>query len=248
MALDERRELVQNDTIRQSSRRRTSAQNRPQKGKKASPVGDSSAVSSPPNDKPPDLEALRTARLDYINTPAEERRKKMKYVGETIIREAARSTDIEHVRKVSASKRRRKASDPVRKHRQRKARDNEGDTPEYQSVYQKSHRKQDVQPMRADVEKGETDDSDCSDAKRRKVREPTRRAAERPSKTGHSQQPSEQASVTEKERHISGRRQSEPTKRIQHVRRNSYGIDERQSASIHRYVNPDISKYYAQKY
>ena len=44
----------------------------------------SAAETQPPPDNPSDVDALRKARLEYLEKPLEERRKKMRYVGEIV--------------------------------------------------------------------------------------------------------------------------------------------------------------------
>ncbi len=235
MASDERQKMVQDDAIRQFSRRRTSAQSPPRRDEKESRKGKSSTTAdSPPKDKPSDLEALRKARLEYIDTPAEERRKKMKYVGETITRQPAKKADVQHVRKASGSKRRRKGADPERRHRKRKVRATEAEAGEYQSVYQKRNHEEDVASRRVGVKEKESDNGSRSDVDVEAPAESIPRTMERRSETGNFRRPSRQDVNVEKQRQPSRRRQSEPTERIQHARRNSYGIDECPSALIHK--------------
>lgn len=234
MASDRRREMVQDDIIPPSSSRRMSAQPRHRKDKKGSRTGRSSTiVDSPPNDKPADLEALRKARLEYINTSVDERKKKMKYVGETIVREPAQKADIQHVRKVSGSNRRRKG-DPERKHRERKVSVTEAEIGEYQSVYERRSRKKDVEPRIVEEEDKDTDKVDRSDAQLSTPPEPIQPSMGRRSKTGDAQRPSRKDGPVDKRRQTPRRRQSEPVEGTHHVRRNSYGIDVGQPASIPR--------------
>jgi hypothetical protein len=236
MASKGRREIVQDDAIRPSSTRRTSAQHSQRKHKRDPRTLKSfTAIDLPPDDKPSDLEALRKARLEYINTPADERKKKkMKYIGETIRREPARIADVQHVRKVSESKRRRKTTEPERKHRQRKIRVAESEASEYQSVYKRRDSEQDIKPGDAEMVEKETDGVSRSDGQAEEPSDTVRRTEARRSKPGSGRRPTGQDDTVGKERQTSRRRQSEPTERVRHVRRNSYGIDELQPAPTDR--------------
>ena len=235
MASDARRDWIQDDASRPPSRRRASAQPRSRKSKKKSHSGKSStAVDPPPDDKPTDLEALRKARLAYIKTPAEERSKKMKYVGETITREPAKKADPQHVRKVSGTRRRRKRSDTEGKHHHRKNRVDERDAGGYQSVYQRHIRQQDVESTTVDVEENETEEVNNSDAQSNQASDTTQKGKARCSKP-NTPLPKRRENVdAERSRKSFRRRQSEPIKRINHARRNSYGIDECPPPSMRR--------------
>lgn len=223
MASNGRGEMIQNDPLHSSSIQKRSVQSRHQKGKNHSRPGKrSTPVDSPPDDKPADLEALRKARLDYIDIPADERKQKMKYVGETIIREPATKADIQHVHRTSEPKRRRQVNDRTGKRRQHRTRVAESDTSRYQSVYQRHRLEDDVEPRRID-EEDDTDEGDQNGADAKGPSEPTQRTKRRRSKTGgHAQGTSEQSVPVEKRRHTSRRRQSEPIDRTRVVRGNSY--------------------------
>lgn len=235
MASDRRREMVKDDTTRPLERRRKSAHPPRRKDKKDSRTSTRlKVVDLAPEDKPSDLEALRKARLDHINTPADEQ-KKMKYIGETITREPANKADLHHVRKVSATKRRRKGIESERKHRQRKVRATEAESGEYQPVYETRHRERDVEPISVEAEEKETDDiGHGSDVQPTTPPEPSQRPVERRSKTGDAQRPGGRDGIVKKQRQTSRRRQSEPIERIHHIHRNSPGIDDCQPALIQR--------------
>jgi hypothetical protein len=70
----------------------------------------SAAETQPPPDNPSDVDALRKARLEYLEKPLEERRKKMRYVGEIVAKEPATRKDAETVKKASEVRRRHKAT------------------------------------------------------------------------------------------------------------------------------------------
>jgi hypothetical protein len=186
----------------------------------------------PLDDKPADLDALRKARLNHLEAPPDERRKKMKYIGETVTREPARKIDIEQVRKASAPKRRRQEADPERKHRHRKARPPEEDGGAYQSVYQTSDDRR-ASKKKEGIAK-ETDAVEIEDrsARAEHLSGSARQATTRKSKTRDALGQPE--SVAARERRTPQRRQSEPVRRINNVRRNSYGIDECQPVESQR--------------
>src|SRR5271170_4046114 len=69
----------------------------------------SAAETHPPPENPSDTDALRKARLEYLEKPPEERRKKMKYVGEIVAKEPATRKYVETVKKPSEVRRRHKA-------------------------------------------------------------------------------------------------------------------------------------------
>jgi hypothetical protein len=235
MASNEQRGIVQDDTVRPSSRRRRTAQSRPLEGKKKSRTVRSFAhVDSPPEDKPSDLEALRKARLNYINTPADERRKKMKYVGEIITREPAKKADVQHVRKASGSKRRRRATGSERKHRQHRVKVADADAGGYQSVYGRHSPEHNGESQRLDVEGTETDDLGNRDAQVQRPSERLQRTKRRRAKTGVARGSDGQDVTAEKQRQPARRRKSEPIERIQHVRHNLYGIEEFPNGSEYR--------------
>lgn len=225
--------MIQNDAIRPSSGRRVSAQSRPRKDHPRSRTGkNSTTVPSPPDDRPPDIEALRKARLNYINAPADGQRTKMKYIGETITREAAKREDIKLVRKVSGPSRRRKAVDPEPKHRQRKVRLSEVEPGEYQSVYERRHQEPDIDSGRAESER-KPYELDDSDAHIQTATQPLRPAVERRSKTGSAQRPSQRDSTVGKHGQIP-RRKSEPIEPVRRIRCTSSDADGSQPASTQR--------------
>ena len=231
MASYEGREMVQDEATRRSSRRRrrTTVQHRARKDKKESRTGKSStAANSFTDDKPADLEALRRARLDYIDTPAEHKARKMKYVGRAPVKDQV----VQHVHKVSGSQRRPKVIDPDRKHRQRKVRDSETKTAEHQSVYGRIRRERNIESISVDVDG--KDEGDISDAQVKTPSDSVRPRMRSRSKTANTNQPGGHDIAVGKQRQNYRRRQSEPIERTHHGRRNSYGIDECQPASLHR--------------
>jgi IBR domain, a half RING-finger domain len=236
------REMVQDGPTGPSLRRRkSSAQPRHHKDKKEARTGKSAAiVDALANEKPADLEALRKARLDYISTLEEDRPKKMRYVGETITREAVKVQDVRHVHRVSASKRRRKVVDPARKHGKRKVRHVEPEAGGYKSVYTSRQREQEVRSRQDDGVASEPDDSDRTYAHSKASSEPVQRSVRRRAKTGTQRPGKQQDAPVEKQGKMSQKRQSEPNERVHHVRRNSYGIDECQTGSIHGYDICDL--------
>lgn len=187
-----------------------------------------------PYDNPSDLQALRKARLDYINTPTDERRERMKYVGETVIREPVRKADDRDVNRVSGSKRRRRVTDPESKHRHRKVRFPHSDAAGYQSVY--GERRVEKDDDHSEVEPGgeETDDIDQRSASTRTSSEETPLPRIRRSEKVKTPIPREPHVTHKGKTHTSQRRCSEPIERLQRARRKSYANDERRSASIPR--------------
>ena len=156
--------MNRDDAICPSSRRRTGVQSHPQKDHTKSRADKSStAVDLPPDDGPPDSEALRKAR-DYIKSSADGRKTKMKYVGEIRTRESAGKEDIHHGRNKSGSKRRRKVVDRERKHGERKLRLSEVEPGEYQPVYQRRYREQVAESGGAELEEIGSDEVDGGDA------------------------------------------------------------------------------------
>lgn len=239
MASDGQRGTVQDDAARpsSSSRRRTNTRSRPRKDKKESRPGrDSALVISPADDKPADLEALRRARLDYIDTSAGNRTKKMKYVGETTTREAVKAVDVRHGRQTSAVKRRRKVIDSERKHVRRKVRNDEAEAGDYQPVYEDCSREKDIEAREDDVEGKESDEDEHSDVQDMAPPQSKRQTIDRRTKGGNTRRFGEQdvAVEVDKQRETCRRRQSEPIGPTPHAPRNSYGIDERKPASSER--------------
>lgn len=230
MAPNGRQDLDQDEADHPPSRQRASAPPRSRKDKKQMRTRRSStAIDSPPDDKPPDLEALRKAPLNHIGTRAEEPRKKMRYIGETITRQPVRRSDIEHTRRVSGARRRRKRSDGEAKPHRRKKRVDKADGGEYQSVYE-GHDLQGSRGLKGtDVNLEEAESVDDSDAQSNSPSDMTPPKAERSKNTS----PGHRANVVIRT-NTSTRRQSEPIKRIHQVRRNSYGIDECPSISMPR--------------
>lgn len=236
MASDRRRDLIQVDAILPSARRRATVHHRHRTDEKGSRKGKSSAtLDSPPIEKPPDLEALRKARLDYINTAADEPKKKMKYIGETITREPARKVDVDHVRKASGSKRRRKSDDPLHRHRQRKVRASEVATGGYQSVYERRSPEQDVESKTSEPEEQEVVKLDRQEGPEVTPSDSILPTVRRRSKRGdEGKEVEREDSGIDKQRRTTRRRQTVPTDRVRHVRRNSYGIDECEAVLSHR--------------
>jgi hypothetical protein len=70
----------------------------------------SAAETQPPPENPSDADALRKARLEHLEKPLEERRKKMKYVGEIVTKEPVTRKYVETVKKASEVRRRHKAT------------------------------------------------------------------------------------------------------------------------------------------
>jgi hypothetical protein len=175
----------------------------------------SAAAAQPPPKNPSDIDALRKAQLEYLDKPPEERRKKMRYIGEIVAKAPATRKDVETVKKASDVRRRRKATTADSKHSHRRVRVtvrtiDEHDEAEF--VYR--------QPP--DAEGDEENESKTGIAERvADERSPPARSKSR-----------RKASVDDKqereERRKPQRRQSEPL-----WRRNSYGIDE--CTSVRRY-------------
>jgi hypothetical protein len=80
---------------------------------------DSAAPSVATSARPPNLDALRKARLQYLDTPAEERSKKMKYIYEETLA-TTRSSGKERDRRSSVAALPRRKSEEPSKRRKRK--------------------------------------------------------------------------------------------------------------------------------
>src|SRR5271170_3134956 len=76
----------------------------------------SAAETQPPPENPSDADALRKVRLEYLEKPPEERRKKMKYVGEIVAKEPVTRKYVETVKKASEVRRRHRATTANTKH------------------------------------------------------------------------------------------------------------------------------------
>ena len=168
-------------------------------------------------ENPSDIDALRKARLEYLDKRPEERRKKMKYVGETVAKTTAVRKDVESERKASETRRRHKATTAESQHSHRKTRvtvrRSDDQDREDQFVYRQA------QVTETTVE----DDS--------KTRSAETVAAERdaPPRPKTRRKASVDNKQEREERRRPQRRQSEPSRR-----RNSYSIDN-DCASIQRY-------------
>ncbi|KAF7504037.1 hypothetical protein GJ744_002866 [Endocarpon pusillum] len=235
MASDGQRGTVHNDATCPSSRRRTNIRSRPRKDKKETRAGrNSTPVKSPADAKPADLEALRRARLDYIDTSAGNRTEKMKYVGETTTREAVKANDVRHVRQTSAVKRRRKVVDSDRKHVRRKVRNDQAEAGDYQPVYDDCSRELDIEARKDDVEGKESDGDEHTDVQIKAPSQSRRQTIDRCTKGGNTRRFGGQDAAVEKQRETCRRRQSEPIGSTHHAPRNSCGIDERKPAPSER--------------
>ena len=178
----------------------------------------SAAATQPPPENPSDIDALRKARLEYLGTPPEGRRKKMKYVGEIVAKAPATRKDVETVKKASEVRRRHKATTAERKH---------------------SHRRARVSVRRADeLDEGEFVYRQAPDTKSEVDSDSKTRTAEVVADERDAPARSKtwrKASVDDKrereERRRPQRRQSEPLRR-----RNSYGVTE--CGSVQRYDIP----------
>ena len=82
----------------------------------------SGAKTKPPPENLSDTEALRKAQLEYLEKPPEERRKKMKYVGEIVTKEPVTRKYVETVKKASEVRRRHKSTTADTKRSHPKAR------------------------------------------------------------------------------------------------------------------------------
>ena len=100
--------------IKRSSRRKHSTTSR--KSHKLREKHDPASASVATSERPPDLDALRKARLEYLDKPPEERRKRMKYVYDQPMPVKSRSTKD---RRSTVSLARRESDEP-RKRRKRK--------------------------------------------------------------------------------------------------------------------------------
>ena len=108
------------DKSSRSRRRDTESVPRVRKSHKTSRKDDPAAIGTATQDKPADVDALREARLKYLETPPEERRTRMKYVYDQTIKvkekEKGRKSEARSVvsttrRKSESSTKRRKTKD-----------------------------------------------------------------------------------------------------------------------------------------
>jgi hypothetical protein len=184
----------------------------------------SAAETQPPPDNPSDADALRKKRLEYLEKPLEERRKKMRYVGEIVAKEPATRKDAETVKKASEVRRRYKATTADTKHGHHKVRVTvrkikELDEGEF------------VYPRAPETEADNDDDPKTPGAEAASVKSvaPVRSKTRR------------KLSVDDKQELEEGRRpqrrQSEPLRR-----RNSNGLDDKPRTSARENVRPTISK------
>lgn len=169
----------------------------------------SAAETQPPPENPSDTDALRKARLAYLEKPPEERRKKMKYVGEIVAKEPVTRKYVETVKKTSEVRRRHKATKADTKHSHPKARVTvrrikEPDEDEF--VYRRAP-------------ETEADNNDDPKTQGAEPVAPVRSKTRRKLSVDDKQDPEEGRRPQ--------RRQSEPLRR-----RNSYGTDECQRFGI----------------
>jgi hypothetical protein len=82
----------------------------------------SAPASQPPLENPSDIDALRKARLEYLEKPPEEGRKKMRYVGEIVAKASVTRKDVVTVKKATNVRRRHKATTGDSKHSHRNVR------------------------------------------------------------------------------------------------------------------------------
>ena len=81
---------------------------------------DPASASAATSERPPNLDALRKARLEYLETPPDERRKRMKYVYDQPIASKSRSTKGDKRDRQSTVSLARRRSEEPRKRRKRK--------------------------------------------------------------------------------------------------------------------------------
>ena len=175
----------------------------------------SAAATQPPPENPPNIDALRKARLEALEKRPEERRKKMKYIGEIVAKTPATRKDVEILKKASEVRRRHKATRVDSNHSHHTRRVNvlrSADLDEEQFVYRRA---QDT----------ETNVEENSQTRSAEVVADERDAPARPKIR-------REASVDDEhereERRRPQRRQSESSRH-----RTLYGIDD--CASVHRY-------------
>jgi hypothetical protein len=174
----------------------------------------SAAASEPPPENPPDIDALRKARLEYPEKSPGERRKKMRYVGEVVAKAPVTRKDPITVKKATRVRRRRKATTADTKHSHPNVRATLPTIDEH------------------DGESGyhQTSETESEEDLKSKTTSPEAAVGERegpaPSKTRRKRSVDHKRGREERQR--SQRRQSEPLRR-----RNADGTDER--ASVRRY-------------
>ena len=176
----------------------------------------SAAETEPPPEKPSDTDAQRKAQLEYLEKPPEERRKKMRYVGEIVAKEPVTRKHVETIKKASEVRRRHRSTtaDTKRTHpkvRVTVRRIKESDEDEF------------VYPRAPKTEADDNNDPKTQDAEVSSVESvaPVRSKARRKLSVDDRQEPEEGRRPQ--------RRQSEPLRR-----RNSYGTEECQRFEILR--------------
>ena len=226
------RDMVKDDA-EHLSRRRTSAQPFQRRVKKQARPGIASpAISLPPDGPPPDLEAVRKARLEYLDNPADE--SKMRYVGETVTKEHHTRPDVQSVRKVVGHKPRRLASDPERIQGTRRVRTAAPESKEYESVYKRhestartsSGRSHKLQYEDEYTDSESYDDESRATARRDELRGP---------RVNHSRRASGRSSTSRTLVPASQRRQSEPVNLLGPFRRSSDDVPFK-SGRVSRYA------------
>jgi hypothetical protein len=110
------------DTKSSNRRKHTAASRRSHKSTEKHDLASSSVATT--SERPPDLDALRKARLDFLEKPPEERRKTMKYVYDAPISSKSRSTKDKD-RRSTVSLARRKSEDPKKRRKRKQSEDRE---------------------------------------------------------------------------------------------------------------------------
>ena len=108
------------EDIKRSSRRKHTAASR--KSHKLDEKHDRTSSVATTSERPPNLDALRKARLDFLEKPPEERRKRMKYVYDAPISSKSRSTK-EKDRQSTVSLARRKSEEPSKRRKRKESED-----------------------------------------------------------------------------------------------------------------------------
>ena len=174
----------------------------------------SAAATQPPPENPSNVDALRKARLEALHKRPEERRKKMKYIGEIVAKTPATKKDVEILKKASEVRRRHKATRVDRNHSHHKRRVN---VPRSDGL----DKEQFVYRQAPDTETNVEENSQTGSAE---AVADGRDASARPKTRCKASVDDEH----EREEIRRFQRQSEPSRH-----RNLYGIDE--CASVHRY-------------
>lgn len=175
----------------------------------------SAAATQPPPENPPNIDALRKARLEALDKRPEERRKKMKYVGEIVAKTPATRKDVEILKKASKVRRRHKATrvDSNLSHHKRRVNVlRSADLDEEQFVYRQAPDTETIVEENSQTRYAEV----VADERDAPARPKTRRKA------------SVDDEHEREERRRPQRRQSEPSRH-----QNLYDMDDR--ASVHRY-------------